>query len=225
MAGTVICLVGSSATQRKIITKNITSRSGQVLDNLHSNDLDKKVTHVAIEDSKVTYTSTGPSILLSVLQALLHADLPPPSAGVALVSTRWLVECVQKKKRVSEDNFRVRVTLADDSPAAIGEDKEGCVEPALKKARSSASAGVVATPASRSGWQTVDMCGTIVSSIGLGCLALSVAYPTACPEDPHAILAAAVASACPHAPLVIDTADTYCHPHTDLHANERLLGP
>jgi len=66
-----------------------------------------------------------------------------------------------------------------------------------------------------------------VCAIGLGTLACGVAYPdpSARPDAATfaAIVKAAAARCGPAAPLFVDAADTYCHPHTAKHAIEAQL--
>ena len=60
--------------------------------------------------------------------------------------------------------------------------------------------------------------------MGLGCLALSVGYPSPPPDAATVddVLRSAAAAALPHS-LFVDTADVYCHPHTALHQSERAV--
>jgi len=104
------------------------------------------------------------------------------------------------------------IDLTSDSPPPDAS------APAPKKARTAPAA------APASDVQTALVGGVRVAAVGLGCLALSVGYPVAPPSASEAAAAvrAAAAAVAPQR-LFVDTADVYCHPHTDTHANERLL--
>ena len=66
--------------------------------------------------------------------------------------------------------------------------------------------------------------GVRVASVGLGCLALSVGYPSPPPPaSVDSVFRSAASAALPHA-LFVDTADVDCHPYKDVHQSERALG-
>ena len=99
--------------------------------------------------------------------------------------------------------------------------------PASKKARTGDGAPSAAAALDDADDASTELlCGLRVCAVGLGTLPAGVAYPAPALRPAGAALRALVAAAAhaaAPAPLLIDTADVYCEPHTAVHSLEREL--
>jgi aryl-alcohol dehydrogenase-like predicted oxidoreductase len=230
----VISLYGASTKQREIRSAKVSAMQGKVILSKREYPGNSN-TPRQLQDNR---SCTSSASLQPEDEAITHIVLEGAGAGVTtavslsdatetgaapstwVVTSAWLDACILHKKRVPEAPFVCNRRPGESAGAGAGavtgaEDICSIRGGDLKRRR------VITTPTHRKWVQLGDL---RLAAVGFGCLAISVGYPCAPPGERavRAMLRAAAEALLPYS-LLVDTADTYCDPHTEVHGNERLL--